>query len=102
MVARAQWPLSAALLLLCAAIGLLAGSAPGLAIAAAIAAGFAALVVADLTVGLCVFIVVAFAERLPAAEGSNLTLVKAVGALLAVSWLAPVAARPAGERQIFT
>jgi O-antigen ligase len=102
MVARALWPVSAALLLLCAAIGLLAGSAPGLAIAAAIAAGFAALVVADLTLGLCVFIVVAFAERLPAAEGSDLTLVKAVGALLAVSWLATVATRRAGERQIFT
>ncbi len=51
MTARAQWPLSAALLLLCAAIGMLAGSAPGLAIFAAIAAGFAWLVITDLTVG---------------------------------------------------
>ena len=101
MTARAQWPLSAALLLLCAAIGMLAGSAPGLAIFAAVAAGFAWLVVADLTVGVCVFILVAFAERLPAAEGSDLTLVKAVGALLAVSWLASVATRRAGEGQIF-
>jgi O-antigen ligase len=102
MTARAQWPLGAALLLLCAMIGWVAGSAPGFAIFAAVGALFAWLVVADLTVGLCVFILVTFAERVPAAEGSDLTLVKAVGALLAVSWLATVATRRAGERQIFT
>jgi O-antigen ligase len=65
-------------------------------------AAFAALVAFDLTVGLCVFIVVAFAERLPAAGASDLTLVKALGALLAVSWLATVATRRSGERQLFT
>jgi O-antigen ligase len=102
MAARAQWPLSAALLVLCGMIGLLAGSAPGMAIGAAVALAFAALVAFDLTVGLCVFIIVAFAERLPAAGASDLTLVKALGALLAVSWLATVATRRAGERQIFT
>jgi O-antigen ligase len=100
--ARAQWPLSGMLLALCAAVGLLAGSAPGLAIGAAVAAGFATLVAADLTVGLCVFIVVAFAERVPAAGASDLTLVKALGALLALSWLGSVATRRAGERQLFT
>jgi O-antigen ligase len=102
MVARAQWPLTGALLALCALIGMLAGTAPGLAIGAGIMAAFAALVAADLTLGLCVFIVVAFAERLPAAGFSDLTLVKALGALLAVSWLATVATRRAGERQLFT
>jgi O-antigen ligase len=102
MAARAQWPLSAALLLLCAMIGLLAGSAPGLAVGAGVAAAFAALVAFDLTLGLCVFIIVAFAERLPAAGMSDLTLVRALGALLAVSWLATVATRRAGERQLFT
>src|SRR5215218_1182769 len=90
MAARAQWPLTGALLALCAAIG------------AAIGAAFAALVAADLTLGLCLFMVVAFAERLPAAGTSDLTLVKALGALLAVSWLATVATRRAGERQLFT
>jgi O-antigen ligase len=100
--ARAQWPLGGMLLALCAAIGLLAGIAPGLAIGAALAAGFATLVAADLTVGLCVFIVVSFAERVPAAGTSDLTLVKALGALLAVSWLGSVATRRAGERQLFT
>src|ERR1044072_484944 len=101
MTARAQWPLGAALLLLCAMIGWVAGSAPGFAIFAAVGALFAWLVVTDLTAGLCVFILVTFAERLPAAEGSDLTLVKAVGALLAVSWLATVATRRAGEGQNF-
>jgi O-antigen ligase len=102
MAARAQWPLTGALLALCAAIGMLAGTAPGVAIGAGVMAAFAALVAFDLTVGLCVFIVVAFAERLPAAGTSDLTLVKALGALLAVSWLATVATRRSGERQLFT
>jgi O-antigen ligase len=100
--ARAQWPLSAALLTLCAAIGLLAGTDPALAVGAAVAAAFATLVAADLALGLCVFIVVSFAERLPAAGASDLTLVKALGALLAVSWLGTVATRRGGERQLFT
>ncbi len=99
---RAQWPLSGLLLTFCAALGLLAGVAPGLAIGAAIGAAFATLVAADLTVGLCAFIVVSFAERVPAAGTSDLTLVKALGALLAVSWLGSVATRRAGERQLFT
>jgi O-antigen ligase len=102
MAARAQWPLTGALLALCAMIGMLAGTAPGVAIGAGVMAAFAALVAFDLTVGLCVFIVVAFAERLPAAGASDLTLVKALGALLAVSWLATVATRRSGERQLFT
>jgi O-antigen ligase len=102
MAARAQWPLTGALLALCAAIGMLAGTAPAFAIGAGVMALFAALVAADLTLGLCVFIVVAFAERLPAAGFSDLTLVKALGALLAVSWIATVATRRAGERQLFT
>ena len=102
MAARLQWPLTGALLALCGAIGLLAGTAPGLAIGAGVMAAFAALVAFDLTLGLCVFIVVAFAERLPAAGASDLTLVKALGALLGVSWIATVATRRPGERQLFT
>ena len=57
---------------------------------------------ADLTAGLCVFMIVAFAERIPAVGASDLTLVKALGGLLAVSWLAAVATRRAGDRQIFS
>lgn len=100
--ARAQWPISGGVLALCAMLGLLAGVSPLLAVGAALAAVFAVLVAADLTLGLCVFIVVAFAERIPAVGGSDLTLVKALGALLALSWLAAVATGRAGERQFFT
>jgi O-antigen ligase len=100
--ARAQWPINGALLATCAAFGLLAGISPVFAIGAAIAAVFAMLVAADLTLGLCVFILVAFAERIPAVGAGDLTLVKALGGLLAVSWLAAVATGRAGERQFFT
>lgn len=99
---RAQWPLNAALLGACALLGLLAGMSPPLAVGAAVAGVFAALVAADLTLGLCVFIVVAFAERAPALGTSDITLAKVLGALLAVSWLAHVATRRTGERQLFT
>jgi putative inorganic carbon (hco3(-)) transporter len=102
LAARAQWPAGGVLLAICAAFGLLAGINPLWALAAALGAVFATLVAADLTVGLCVFIVVAFAERVPAAGASDLTLVKVLGALLAVSWLGNVATRRAGERQLFT
>jgi O-antigen ligase len=100
--ARAQWPLSGALLAFCAVVGLIAGAAPLLAVGAAFGAAFAMLVVSDLTAGLCVFVVVAFAERLPAAGASDLTLVKALGVLLAVSWLATIALRRAGDELFFT
>jgi hypothetical protein len=85
LAARAQWPAGGALLAVCVAFGLLAGINPLWALAAAVGAVFATLVAADLTVGLCVFIVVAFAERIPAAGASDLTLVKVLGALL--PWL---------------
>lgn len=97
---RAQWPLNAALLGACVLLGLLAGVSPVLGIGAAVAAVFALLVAADLTLGLCVFLVVAFAERAPALGTSDFTLAKALGALLAVSWLANLAVRR--ERQLFT
>ena len=99
---RAQWPVNTALLAACAMLGLLAGVSPVLGLGAAIAVVFAVLVAADLTLGLCVFIVVAFAERAPAIGASDFTLAKALGALLAVTWLADVAVRRAGERQLFT
>src|SRR5687768_12453618 len=96
---RAQWPVNTALLAACALLGLLAGVSPALAVGAAVAAVFALLVAADLTLGLCVFLVVAFAERAPALGTSDFTLAKALGGLLAVSWLANLAVRR--ERQLF-
>lgn len=100
--ARGQWPATGALLAVCASLGVLAGINPLLGVAAALFAVMATLVAADLSAGLCVFIIVAFAERLPALGGSDFTLVKALGALLAVSWLATIATGRDGERQFFT
>ena len=77
--ARAQWPAAAALLARLRGARAAGRVHPLLALGAALAAVFATLVAADLTVGLCVFIVVAFAERIPAAGASDLTLVKALG-----------------------
>src|SRR5919206_3218815 len=71
-------------------LGLGAGLDPRIAIAAAIGLGFVVLVMADLTIGLCLFAVVAFLDVLPHLGGSALSFTKLVGFLLAVSWLAKV------------
>src|SRR5919201_3513260 len=71
-------------------LGLAAGIDPRLAIAAAIGLGFVVLVMGDLTIGLCLFAVVAFLDVLPHLGGSALSFTKLVGFLLAISWLAKV------------
>jgi O-antigen ligase len=71
-------------------LGIGAGVDPRIAVAAAIALAFVALVMSDLTIGLCLFAVVAFLDVLPHLGGSALSFTKIVGFLLAVSWLAKV------------
>src|SRR5918911_3320596 len=71
-------------------LGLLAGLDPRLGVAAAIGLAFVVLVVGDLTVGLCLFAVVAFLDLLPQLGGSLLSFSKIVGLLIALSWLAKV------------
>jgi O-antigen ligase len=71
-------------------LGIGAGVDPRIAVAAAIGLGFVVLVVGDLTMGLCLFAVVAFLDVLPHLGGSALSFTKIVGFLLAVSWLAKV------------
>src|SRR2546427_8608897 len=71
------------------AIGVLAGVNPKLAIAAAIGLGFAALVLANITLGLCFFAVISFLEVLSSSYG----ITKLVGFLLVISWLAVVTTR---------
>jgi O-antigen ligase len=77
------------LLLTGLAIGLLAGVNPKLAIGAAIGLGFAGLVLANITVGLCFFAVISFLEVLSSSYG----ITKLVGFLLVLSWLAVVTTR---------
>ena len=67
-----------------------AGVDPRIAVAAAIGLAFVVLVLGDLTIGLCLFAVVAFLDVLPHLGGSALSFTKLVGFLLAISWLAKV------------
>jgi O-antigen ligase len=71
-------------------LGLAAGVDPRIAIAVAIGLAFVVLVLGDLTIGLCLFAVVAFLDVLPHLGGSALSFTKLVGFLLAISWLAKV------------
>src|SRR4051812_15256791 len=71
-------------------LGIGAGVDPRIGIAAAIGLAFVALVMADLTIGLCLFAVVAFLDVLPHLGGSVVSFTKVVGFLLAISWLAKV------------
>lgn len=69
-------------------LGLLAGVDPRLAVAASLGLAFVGVVLADLTVGLCLFVFLAPLDNFPELGGSALTFTKALGLLLAVSWLA--------------
>ncbi|HEX8075590.1 MAG TPA: O-antigen ligase family protein, partial [Thermoleophilaceae bacterium] len=71
-------------------LGLGAGIDPAIGLAAAIGLAFVVLVLGDLTIGLCLFAIVAFLDVLPHLGGSALSFTKVVGFLLAVSWLAKV------------
>ena len=98
---RIQWEPAGALALICAALGVLAGVDPRLAIFAALGLAFVVLTFADLAAGLVVLIVVAFAETTPLA-GPALSFTKLTGLLLALAWVARIATQPAGrERLIF-
>jgi O-antigen ligase len=76
--------------------GLLAGNSPKLAIGAALGLGFAGLVIANITVGLCLFAIVSFLEVLSSIGGS-IGVTKVFGLLLVVSWLAAASTRGAGK-----
>lgn len=80
----------AALLALAVLLGAATGLDPRIGLAAAIGLAFVVLVLGDLTLGLCLFAVVAFLDVLPHLGGSALSFTKLVGLLLAVSWLAKI------------
>ena len=71
-------------------LGIAAGVDPRIAVAGSIGLAFVALVMGDLTIGLCLFAVVAFLDVLPHLGGSLVSFTKIVGFLLAISWLAKV------------
>src|SRR5919108_5215603 len=74
-------------------VGLTAGLDPRLAVAAALGLAFAALVLADITVGLCLFTFIAFLDVLRPAGDAAFGFTKMAGLLLVLSWLATVATR---------
>lgn len=93
MATRIESPVAAlyaGLISLAILMGLVAGLDPKLAAAAAFGLAFMVLVLADLTVGLCIFAVISFLDLLPFG-GAALTFAKAAGLLLAISWLATLA-----------
>lgn len=99
MASRLDLPvrgLQAAILAAGLVLGLLAGVNPTLALVAALALAFVVLVMADLTIGLCLFAVVIFLDVLPFG-GVTVTFAKAAGLLLALSWLATLATRKEAE-----
>src|SRR3954452_13084127 len=55
--------------------------------------GFVIVVMADLAVGLCLYALIAFLNIVPDVGGSFLSFDKVAGALLAISWIAPLASR---------
>jgi O-antigen ligase len=87
----AEWTRLVGLVGLSMAVGLLAGVDPKLAIAAALGCGFMLLVFADLAAGLAAFGFLSFLELLQL--GSEVSVAKLGGALLALSWLAVIFTR---------
>ncbi len=76
----------------CLVFGVVAGLDPRLAIGGALALGFFALAIADLTAGLIVFALLAYFALTPGAVGSFISA-QAASLVLALSWLARIATR---------
>ncbi len=81
-------------------VGLLAGLDPRLAVAASLGLAFVLIVMANITLGLCIFILIAFTGFLPALDGT-VGLVKVAGLLLVLSWLAVIATREGSRINFF-
>jgi O-antigen ligase len=91
------WPIAALGAAVCAGLGVLAGIDPWLAIAGSLGVAFVVLAIADLTAGVVVFTVAIALEYAPFAPEGALSLTKAAGVLLVVSWLALVTTRSAAR-----
>jgi len=77
-----------------AGVGLLAGYDPRLAVLAAFGITFVVLVLQDLTLGVCMMVMLAFVDAINVFDGA-LSLAKVAGILLGASWLLAIATRPA-------
>jgi exopolysaccharide production protein ExoQ len=99
---NAVGPAEAVVVLCAILVGVLAGIDPRLGLAASMGLGFALIVLADLTIGLCAFALLAFLEAIPDIGGSALSFDKAAGGVLLLSWIATVASRPDARNEFFT
>ncbi len=82
--------------LLCLCIGVAAGVAPRYGVAGALGVTFAVAVVADVTLGMFLFTMLAFLETVNAGSGA-LSFIKVAGLILFVSWFAAQATRSRRE-----
>lgn len=89
-------------LLTAAAVGLLAGYDPKLALAAAFGLGFILIVLADLAVGVAIFGTLTFLELAPVVGDGAVTLPKLAGLTLAISWFAAIATNSSRSRLLFS
>jgi O-antigen ligase len=80
-----------ALVAVALAVGVLSGVNPALGVAAAMGVAFTLVVLSDITIGVCLFAFATFVEILP--QSGSLSLFKAIGLLLALSWVAAAATR---------
>jgi O-antigen ligase len=92
--------LSAGLLATSVGVGLIAGVDPRLGLAAAMGLAFTIIVMADLSVGLCLYALLAFLNIVPDVGGSFLSFDKVAGGLLLLSWMGAVVIRKE-ERRAF-
>jgi putative inorganic carbon (hco3(-)) transporter len=79
-------------------LGALTVYSPKYAIAAAAVAPLVALAFSRLALGVALFAAVTFPEHLPGSLGAGATLAKPLGVVLALAWVATVAARRGGVR----
>src|SRR5688572_6222507 len=87
----AAWYL--ALVLLAILMGVAAGYNPKYAMAGAFGLAFVAVVLVDVTFGLCAFTFLSFLELLLVTEDKSFSFLKVAGFLLMVSWLAHISTR---------
>jgi O-antigen ligase len=81
----------AGIIVLALGVGILTGRSPLLGIALAAALVFGLIVMSDLAVGVCLFLLVTFVDAV--SQNQDLSLTKGAGAVLAGSWLATMATR---------
>ncbi len=90
-----------AVALAAALLGVLAVLQPALAVGASLALAFVVLMIADLSVGLCLFVFAAsFFEAVP--ELGSVSVAKVLGLILALSWIASLLVRSSWRHQLFS